>query len=193
MREKKSAVSVKNPKVKAEKVFQPKKVTEPTGNLNQKKDVNSIREIKENIHQESQAKGDEEINLDDKPATPFTPEAFEKVWKASVQRLKKQHNQTLYAAFLAHKPKLEKPFVIRVFLENHIQMQDLDQHKTDLLGFIREQLNNWKIDIKASMIDEDVVDEKGKQYDNKEKFKQWAEKNPGLMELKKKFNLDIDL
>lgn len=175
------------------KIFAPKKVKSPTNQLGLKKDRNSINEIKSDIQARNQTKVQPEEDLFEKPSDPYTPEKFEKVWKASMQRLKDNHNQTLYAAFLAHKPKLEKPFMIHVFLENHIQVQDFEQQKTDLLSFTRKELNNWKVQMKASLVDGEIVEEKGKQYDNREKFKKWVEKNPGLMELKKKFNLDIDL
>lgn len=194
LRERQQAPSQKSKTQKeTKKIFAPRKVNEPTGKLNQKTDPNTIDSIKKDLDKQKASSGENELDLDNMPADSYTPEKFEIVWKEIIQYLKDNNDQTLYTAFLTHKPKLMKPFRIHVYLENQIQGDDLDQKKTDILGLIRKKLNNWKVELTASLIDEEEVEEKGKQYDNKEKFKKWVEKNPGLLELKKKFNLDIDL
>ena len=62
--------------------------------------------------------------------------------------------------------------------------------QTALLGFLKEELNNYSINLAIEITEkletEDLI------YTESDKFKYLSEKNPELELLKKKFNLDFE-
>ena len=73
--------------------------------------------------------------------------------------------------------------------DNIVQESEFNNHKTNLLGHLREQLNNWGIQIQSEVR---VVAQKKKYYSNKERFERMMELNPKLAELRKRLKLDTD-
>jgi len=89
---------------------------------------------------------------------------------------------------------LKQPFTFRnntitLALTNPIEEPVLLSIKTELLTFLRENLNNSSIQVDATMQEHQI---KKFAYTNKEKFERLAEKNPLLNELKEKLGLDPD-
>ncbi len=92
---------------------------------------------------------------------------------------------------------LKQPFhfnientTITITLTNSIQLDILDELKSDLLLFLREKLNNSIIKIEGDLQKEKSGN--NKLYTNKEKFEHLAEKNPMVKNLQEKLGLDPD-
>jgi DNA polymerase III subunit gamma/tau len=68
-------------------------------------------------------------------------------------------------------------------------LEQLNGFKTELLSFLRKQLQNYELDIEAIV---SVEEDKKIVYTSSDKFNYLAKKNPALLELKQKLGLDID-
>jgi DNA polymerase-3 subunit gamma/tau len=89
------------------------------------------------------------------------------------------------------KPILRDNFKIELLLDNEIQKGDLETDKGNLLGFIREKLNNWQIQLQG-IIDEDEAGDDMDLYSPEAKFKAMAEINPAITTMKQLFDLEVD-
>jgi DNA polymerase III subunit gamma/tau len=79
--------------------------------------------------------------------------------------------------------------LITLKLSNPVQIEQLNDFKTDLLFFLRKRLQNFLLDINAII---SVQEEKKMIYTSSEKFNYLAKKNPALIDLKQKLGLDVD-
>ena len=79
--------------------------------------------------------------------------------------------------------------LITVLLNNPIEEPLLQGIKSDLVGYLREKLNNSTLQVEGEMQQNNT---KRKAYTNKEKFEYLMEKNPLLIELQEKLGLDPD-
>lgn len=123
-------------------------------------------------------------------ANAFSPEEFEQAWKAYAEHLSKLGRMTLNAALLKRKPELKDDCSINLIVDNGATQKDLEEQKSDMMGFLRKRLSNYKINLLITVSDSNTVD--SIPYTPSEKFKKLAEKNPLLYEMKKKFDLEID-
>ena len=100
----------------------------------------------------------------------------------------KAGNKQLYATLTSSKISLQNTTVL-IELSNEVQREMLTNIKQDMLDELRKILSNkqTQLDIKVSEIAGEV-----KAYKPTDKFKLMAEKNPMLLELKKRFDLDIE-
>jgi DNA polymerase-3 subunit gamma/tau len=80
---------------------------------------------------------------------------------------------------------------IEFLVDNHVQVSDLSEDKSNLLEFLREKLNNWRIQLNV-VIDETETKDGDSLYEPSAKFSAMAEQNPLLKELKNRFDLDIE-
>jgi len=129
--------------------------------------------------------------LDDKPASPFNQADLWKAWDEYAEQIREADKQSYYATLTKHKVLLRDDFKLELLVDNHVQLQDLNNDKANLVGFLREQLNNWRITLKG-VIDEVERDDGDSLYDPHKKFEAMAERNPAIVDLKKRFDLDVD-
>ncbi len=120
---------------------------------------------------------------------PFTPEQFTKLWKEYAMQAKADGKATIHTIMTANEPKQLKPFLFEVTIHNKSQDLSLREDKHNLLNFLRVQLKNFELDIQT-VINEEAVSKRP--YTSSEKFQYLAAKNPELIQLKKKFNLEFE-
>tara|TARA_B100000508_G_scaffold140676_1_gene142781 strand:- start:2736 stop:3443 length:708 start_codon:yes stop_codon:yes gene_type:complete len=133
---------------------------------------------------------EEEIeDFSDRPRTPFNEEDFKAKWNQYIGVLKKDKRASLTSTMLSCRPEIGENFLLNMVFDNKVQESEFNHHKTELLGFLRESLNNWGIQIETEVR---VEEQKKKYYTNKERFERMAELNPKLAELRKRLNLDPD-
>jgi len=126
-------------------------------------------------------------DLSNLPEDDFKQEKLDEVWTSYLHSLKSSL-PGFSSALLKYKPVLKEDFVIEFNIDNKIIAND-HINIADMQGHLKEQLNNFKISLKPV-----VVDKKEQQtaYTDKEKFEQMAEKNPEILNLKNKLDLEID-
>ncbi len=101
----------------------------------------------------------------------------------------KTGNKQLYATLVSCNISFTGTHSIEIELNNEVQREMLINVKQDMLDDLRNRLKNkqTQLEIKVSATQQEV-----KAYKPIDKFKMMAEKNPQLLELKKRFDLDIE-
>jgi hypothetical protein len=118
-------------------------------------------------------------------AEPFSEEQLRTAWNTFAEQRKK---------FQAEYQLLSQPYqledrLIVVELLSPVHETMLDNIKSELTAFLREQLKNNTIQVTGRL---QSGEEKKIIYTNREKFDFLAEKNPILKELKDRLGLDTD-
>lgn len=119
---------------------------------------------------------------------PLSQERVDNAMKHYADEKAKEGLRQLYATLTSSKINLEGQTVV-ILLNNEVQRTMLTDIKQDMLDELRRLLTNkqTQLEIKVSEIMGEV-----KAYKPQDKFKQMADKNPALNELKKRFDLDIE-
>ncbi|MBT6746993.1 MAG: DNA polymerase III subunit gamma/tau [Flavobacteriales bacterium] len=139
--------------------------------------------------EKKQEKTEREEDLSSKPATEFTIEQLLPLWKEYANKVRADKKESLYTTYVKHKPTILDNFVIELKVENKVQFADVNRETADMLPFLREKLNNYSISVKPFIIKQELKDVA---YTSVDKFKRMAEKNPTLLKLKERFDLDLD-
>jgi len=116
---------------------------------------------------------------------PIVESKVRAVWNEFAEQRK---NQVAEYHILTQTFALNKN-VITVYLNNPIEEPLLQGIKSDLVGYLREKLNNSTLQVEGEM---QQYYTKRKAYTNKEKFDYMVERNPLLKELQEKLGLDPD-
>ncbi len=144
------------------------------------KDFNKKEEVKNNIH----TSVEDTSNL---PSDNFDQEKLDEVWTTHLDSLK----STLpgfTSALLKYKPELKNNFQIEFKIDNKIIAND-HINIADLQGHLKEKLNNYKISLKPIVVESQAKDVA---YTDNDKFEKMIEKNPDILNLKNKLDLEID-
>ena len=76
-----------------------------------------------------------------------------------------------------------------VIVENKVQENTFRDERPNLHNFLRSALKNFGIEVSVRVDEKAVIK---RPYTAIEKFQHMAQKNPALVDLKNKFNLDFD-
>jgi DNA polymerase-3 subunit gamma/tau len=125
-----------------------------------------------------------------RPATAFTQDILESTWNGYAKQMNEKGKYNLYSTLTFRKPLLTENFAVEFTIENKVQQEEIDLEKSDLLAFLRKELNNYSISLKTTI---NTVESERKPYTASDKFKRMAEKNPAITKLKQQFDLDIDI
>jgi DNA polymerase-3 subunit gamma/tau len=131
----------------------------------------------------------EEETLDDlsnKPTENYSTEDFLVKW-AEFKSILESKNKTNLASIFEETPSI-KDDTILVSIENKALEDEFNAQKADFLEFVRTELSNFNIQVKTE-INKDLKAKKA--YTPQEKFAKMNEKNPQLMELVKKLDMDV--
>lgn len=119
----------------------------------------------------------------------YTADQFAKAWSDFAAQLKADGKKNALTIFISTPPRLIKPNVYEVIVENKVQENTFRDERPALHNFLRMTLRNFDIEV-VSRIDE--INVVKRPYTAIEKFQYMAAKNPAMMDLKNKFNLDFD-
>ncbi|MGV8877984.1 MAG: DNA polymerase III subunit gamma/tau [Sphingobacteriaceae bacterium] len=145
------------------------------------KDLNKSAVVKKEEPDDPYLKGDDRED--------FEYEVFLELWNEYASRIKAEGKMSLMTIFTAVSPKMLKPYLFEVIVDNKMQEGELRNEKPDLLNFLRTRLKNFDVDIQTRI---DEIQRTKKPYTVIEKYQHMASKNPQLAELKRRFNLDVD-
>lgn len=79
-------------------------------------------------------------------------------------------------------------YILKLRLDNQVQMDLLTQMKQDLAVYLRQQLQNNTIQIASEIVESQI---ERRPYTAQEKFEYLANKNPALWDLKEKLGMDL--
>ena len=141
------------------------------------------------IHQKKEVeKSDIEVNYDNHPKEVFTEETLQKIWKEYVDLLNKKGERSMASIVGTDLPKLKEQFKISFTVPNKLMEDQFKKGRPKLLNFLRENLNNFGIDILVTL---NETIEKKFAYTPKEKYQKMKELNPLLEKLRQTFELDM--
>lgn len=99
-------------------------------------------------------------------------------------------NRQLFATLSSAKIELNDTNLVLLHIHNEAQKEILTNVRQEFLDYIRAQLSNNSIGLDIRI--EQIRSETTKVYKPADKFKYLAEKNPALLELKKRLGLELD-
>ncbi|WP_417602523.1 DNA polymerase III subunit gamma/tau [Owenweeksia hongkongensis] len=151
--------------------------------------------ISGSLEGKASAEGEEESDVDETAINPALPKdafdeaQFTNIWNEYIEHVKGQGHQRIYSTLANKTIKLKENFTIELHLENEIQDSYFTEGKADILKYVRQKLNNFSVQFEISII---KSAKKLEPYSPQEKFQYLAEKNPNLLILKQKLDLDIE-
>ncbi len=124
-------------------------------------------------------------------ATPFSIENLIIKWDEYIGLKEKNGEINLAAILKSNTPKLSEDYLISFTVPNEINKEELQIDLPNLLSFLKEKLNNYKIKIEIF---------RGTQIENKKKYiftdddklKEFIKTNPKLSSLTKEFELEFE-
>jgi len=119
----------------------------------------------------------------------YTDDQFLKTWSDYAAMLKSDGKKNLLTIFISNAPKLLSPNSYEIVVENKVQENLFREERPNLHNFLRASLKNYDIEVGVRVDEKAVVK---RPYTSSEKFQHMAAKNPALVDLKNKFNLDFD-
>ncbi|WP_456422936.1 DNA polymerase III subunit gamma/tau [Lutibacter sp.] len=125
--------------------------------------------------------------VEGKPSDKFTEERLVYLWKKYSTKLIEQGKKSVASIMNSCNPIIRNNN-IHIELPNTIMEDQLNRAKGNLLTFLRENLNNYKINIIIN-VNEEIT--KKYAYTPQEKYQKLKEKNSVLALLKKTFDLDL--
>ncbi|GAB3991080.1 DNA polymerase III subunit gamma/tau [Spirosoma daeguense] len=123
-----------------------------------------------------------------RPDKPFTQEDLQDAWN-TFARLRRQRNDNTSEQVVLNRELTLEGTTIHLTLDNTLQVDFLNDLKPDLLGYLRNELQNRQIQIEQKVVVQEV---KKMIYSSQDKFNFLAEKNPALHEFRKLLNLEVD-
>ena len=113
---------------------------------------------------------------------------MQELWKEYAAKLHKKGEKSMASIVATDVPKLQDTFLITFTLPNKLMQDQFKKGRPKLLSFLRENLNNYGIDIQSKVIE---TIEKKFAYTPQEKYNKLKEKNPLLDKLRQTFELDL--
>ena len=132
----------------------------------------------------------QEINQNqDKTITKyFSQSELISAWTCYAQIILNQGKRSLYATINSHKPVLNDKYSVLITLENEVQREDMKTEQTELLAFLKSELFNSEIVLEIVV---NEINEGKKLFTTQEKFNHMVEKNPNVLLLKQKLDLEL--
>ena len=119
----------------------------------------------------------------------YSTEQLMKCWSDYAARLKADGKKNLLTIFISNPPRQLSADKYEVLVENKVQENLFRDERPNVLNHLRSTLRNFNIEVNVRVDEKAVVK---RPYTSSEKFQHMAAKNPALVDLKNKFNLDFD-
>lgn len=131
-----------------------------------------------------------EIDISSLPKDDFSSEKLIIIWQKYASKMQEAGKESLYVTLTKRHPEKIDLTSIGFIIDNKVQEQDIEKEKPAMMEFIRKELNNFHLQLHLAQTSDD--DNKQILYTSRDKFKKLAEKNPHLLTLKQRFNLDLE-
>ena len=120
----------------------------------------------------------------------FSQEDLNEKWEQYANEKENFGKYNLLSVLRDKKAILKENFNVCITLDNKVQEEVINDEKTKLLGYLKSQLENDNISLTVEVTP--LKEEEMKAYTAEDKFKKMVKKNPDLLNLKDKFDLEID-
>ncbi|MEZ0539925.1 DNA polymerase III subunit gamma/tau [Fibrella arboris] len=128
------------------------------------------------------------VTVGERPSQPFTVVALQAAWKAFAA-LRRQQTDNASEQIILNRDFTLEGTTVRLNLDNHIQEDLFTGMLPELLAHLRQNLQNWQIQIEHAVV---MVEVKKMIYSPQDKFNYLAEKNPALHQLRQALGLEVD-
>ena len=158
-------------------------------NTTRRKSALSISSIQRNKIEEENFRNKQRQpkNLEDLPKESFSVEQFLKIWNAYIETLH-ENGEKIFASLLnSDTPKVENNLIVITY-PNQMMKTELNRVKSKALMHLRIELNNYDVDFKVIVNEEN---EKNFAYTPLEKYDFLKSKNKSIVSLRKTFNLEL--
>ncbi len=119
----------------------------------------------------------------------YSSDDFLKCWSNFAAQLKVDGKKNALTIFTSSAPKALSPHNYEIAVENKVQENIFRDERPNLLNYLRTTLKNFDVEVTARIDEKAIIK---RPYTAIEKFQHMAQKNPALVDLKNKFNLDFD-
>ena len=160
-----------------------KTLVTPTGQL--KTQNPSIKQILKDEEENSKV-----IPNEDLPRESFSSDQLRMYWRQYAYQAKEQAQETLYNAMVKREPIIAEGNLIRIEVDNAVQMNMIDASRQKMTNFFREHLKNFDIQLDCFVTENE--DSEQQFQPPKDQFNTLARKYPNLHTFKSSFNLDFD-
>ncbi|MFL2569663.1 MAG: DNA polymerase III subunit gamma/tau [Flavobacteriales bacterium] len=158
------------------------------------KDNIQKKTISINPHSKSEKQDEEKdisvVQEEKRNEQAFSQEDLNEKWVQYANEKENVGKHNLLSVLRDKKAILKENFNLCITLDNKVQEEVLNDEKTKLLGYLKTQLENDSISLTVDIIP--PKEEEMKAYTSEDKFKKMVKKNPDLLNLKYKFDLEID-
>lgn len=131
------------------------------------------------------------MNQSDLPRENFTVDDVKMHWRRLAQQMKSQGKETVYNALTKRDPLIADTVNFTLEVDNNIQVDMLRSVQDQLIGYLRNSLKNYDIQLDFTITTQ-VQESEVKHQSGADKFKHLARKHPNLHTLKSVFGLDIE-
>jgi DNA polymerase-3 subunit gamma/tau len=128
------------------------------------------------------------VSVGERPSQPFTVIALQTAWKAFAA-LRRQQTDNASEQIILNRDFTLNGFTVSLNLDNHIQEDLFTTMLPDLLAHLRQNLQNWQIQIEHAVV---MAEVKKMIYSPQDKYNYLAEKNPALHKLRQALGLEVD-
>ena len=148
----------------------------------------SLISINSSLNIEDQILKEDSLSLEIR-GSDFSESRMLQVWGDLISFIKKQGKSNLGITLGVHQPRLLDEYLIELRLSNSAQQEIFLEEKLIVLRYLRDKLENDRIEIKTIITELDISKNP---YTNKDKFKKMLKENPSLDKLRIKLALDPD-
>jgi len=134
--------------------------------------------------------GNEQNNITTKfPEEAFTAQQLESAWMNYANNQKAKNKINLFSILTSSKPVIIEQNKIEYATNSKTSEEILTEEKTDLIGYLRQELKNYAIQLNYVIIENN---DKKNIYTATDKYKHFLEKNPNINKLRQAFDLDVE-
>lgn len=130
-----------------------------------------------------------ELIVEQKENKPFDFDGLKAIITQFAEIKNKAGNRQLFSTLTSCKVELDEKNLTTLTIHNEAQKEILNNVKQEFLDYIRKELANTSVGLEVKIAEETAA---VKAYKPHDKFKMMSEKNPALLDLKKRFDLEID-
>lgn len=121
---------------------------------------------------------------------PITEEGVISAWKSFAAKLEKEGKSTT-SLFEGRKIDVDVDNVLlKINLENNVQLDNFNDLKTDILVHMRTELSNPSVQVDVTVTE--VKNDENRLYTDRDKLNFLMEKNDLIKEMKDRFGLDVE-
>ncbi len=144
--------------------------------------------IRVNVLASGSGNEDKEIDPENLPKEPFTKEDLTPYYRQFVDFVEKEKFTALTALLANQSPEITEDFNLKLKIQNESQQEKILSIADDFLAELRKGVNNFSIQLRFELIAQEEI--KRKVFTVEDKYRIMAEKNPNLIELRRRLGLD---